>query len=763
MLVLAVICLFVFFVALGALWPSEVTWLTIAIVVLAALWIAHACGTRATVVRRPLRRPRPRAPRLLAQATRRTSARGSACRGAPNILYLHSHDTGRYVQPYGHQVPTPNIQRLADQGVLFRQAFCAAPTCSGSRAALLTGQYAPHQRHARARAPRLSLHDYRHHIVHTLREAGYWSALIGEQHVSADPHVHRLRPGRRDRHDARRRRRAGRRRAARASAPKQPFFLSVGFFETHREFFAADLGARRALLAAARQPARHARDAPRHGRLQGQRALARPGRRRRARRARRARPRRRHARHPHHRPRARLPGRQGDAHRPRHRRDADHARAGRLPRRPGVRRAGLPHRPLPDDLRARRASSARTGCRAARCCRWCAARPTRSTTRSSRSSPTTPPTSRSARSARERWKYVRRFGDRRLPVLANIDDSPSKDLLLAARLGRPAAAARGAARPRVRPERGAQPRRRRRRTPACSPSCGRAWSAGCARPTTRCSTAPSPPPPGAELNDPDQRSAVRVARAPSPRAPRADQPAPEDRAGPRRRCSPRRARPRTRSPSREARANHRRDRARCAARAEVAEVRDLACPAAGGEIPVRVVPAGGRRAAAAGRLPARRRLGDGQRRHATTRVCGRWPTRRARSWPASTTAWRPSTASRRRSRTRWPRCAGSPRTRRAGRRRLALAVAGDSAGGNLAAVVARRLRGELAARAPGADLPGDRRRLEPAVLPRVRRGLRAHARRACGASGTSTSTAPTAATRTPRRCARPTSRASRRR
>ena len=60
----------------------------------------------------------------------------------PNILYLHSHDTGRYVQPYGHQVPTPNIQRLADQGVLFRQAFCAAPTCSGSRAALLTGEYA---------------------------------------------------------------------------------------------------------------------------------------------------------------------------------------------------------------------------------------------------------------------------------------------------------------------------------------------------------------------------------------------------------------------------------------------------------------------------------------------------------------------------------------------------------------------------------------------------------------------------------------------
>ena len=31
----------------------------------------------------------------------------------PNILYLHSHDTGRYVQPYGHSIPTPNVQLLA--------------------------------------------------------------------------------------------------------------------------------------------------------------------------------------------------------------------------------------------------------------------------------------------------------------------------------------------------------------------------------------------------------------------------------------------------------------------------------------------------------------------------------------------------------------------------------------------------------------------------------------------------------------------------
>ena len=47
-----------------------------------------------------------------------------------------SHDTGRYVQPYGHSVPTPNIQRLADQGLLFRRAFSTAPTPWSSERAL---------------------------------------------------------------------------------------------------------------------------------------------------------------------------------------------------------------------------------------------------------------------------------------------------------------------------------------------------------------------------------------------------------------------------------------------------------------------------------------------------------------------------------------------------------------------------------------------------------------------------------------------------
>ena len=102
----------------------------------------------------------------------------------PNILYLHSHDAGRYIQPYGHAIPTPNLQRLADDGVLFRNAFAAAPTCSPSRAALLTGQ-SPHQAGMLGLAHLgWRLKDYEQHIIHRLHEIGYTSRLSGVQHIA---------------------------------------------------------------------------------------------------------------------------------------------------------------------------------------------------------------------------------------------------------------------------------------------------------------------------------------------------------------------------------------------------------------------------------------------------------------------------------------------------------------------------------------------------------------------------------------------------
>jgi arylsulfatase A-like enzyme len=153
----------------------------------------------------------------------------------PNIVYVHSHDTGRYVQPYGYAIPTPHIQQLAEQGVLFRQAFCAAPTCSASRASLLTGQYA-HNNGMLGLAHRgFSLRDYRQHIVHTLKKAGYYSTLVGEQHISKEPdaigydRVYKIRTHNADVI-------APVARDMLKSIPAQPFFLSIGFSETHREF-----------------------------------------------------------------------------------------------------------------------------------------------------------------------------------------------------------------------------------------------------------------------------------------------------------------------------------------------------------------------------------------------------------------------------------------------------------------------------------------------------------------------------------------------
>lgn len=153
----------------------------------------------------------------------------------PNILYIHSHDTGRYVQPYGHAIPTPNIQRLAEQGILFHKAFCAAPTCSPSRASLLTGQYA-HCSGMLGLAHRgFSLYDSTQHLVYTLSAAGYHCALIGEEHLTKDRstigydyvvpiegfHAQTVAPAAIE---------------MLKQGLTQPFFLSVGFFETHREF-----------------------------------------------------------------------------------------------------------------------------------------------------------------------------------------------------------------------------------------------------------------------------------------------------------------------------------------------------------------------------------------------------------------------------------------------------------------------------------------------------------------------------------------------
>ncbi len=63
-------------------------------------------------------------------------------RQRPNILWLISEDTSPDIGCYGHrQVRTPNIDRLAAEGALFKNAFVTAPVCSASRSGFVTGMY----------------------------------------------------------------------------------------------------------------------------------------------------------------------------------------------------------------------------------------------------------------------------------------------------------------------------------------------------------------------------------------------------------------------------------------------------------------------------------------------------------------------------------------------------------------------------------------------------------------------------------------------
>src|SRR5687768_17441093 len=64
----------------------------------------------------------------------------------PNVLFCIADDwsyphAGAYGDPV---VKTPAFDRVAREGVLFTRSYCAAPSCSPSRAALLTGRY-PHE------------------------------------------------------------------------------------------------------------------------------------------------------------------------------------------------------------------------------------------------------------------------------------------------------------------------------------------------------------------------------------------------------------------------------------------------------------------------------------------------------------------------------------------------------------------------------------------------------------------------------------------
>ena len=176
-----------------------------------------------------------------------------------NILYLHTHDTGRFIQPYGHAIPTPNLMALAREGALFRNCFDAAPTCSPSRAAMLTGMNA-HASGMIGLAHRgFSLRDPTQHLAHHLHSHGFETVLCGIQHEIAAGQAAALgyeqilaapaTPGAAEMAGAQgQARRMMAQDLANAQAVAdylagphdRPFFMSFGMFCTHRPFPAPD-------------------------------------------------------------------------------------------------------------------------------------------------------------------------------------------------------------------------------------------------------------------------------------------------------------------------------------------------------------------------------------------------------------------------------------------------------------------------------------------------------------------------------------------
>lgn len=66
----------------------------------------------------------------------------------PNVLFTHTDSMdGRAMGCMGHpalQGATPNLDALADRGVLFRNAYCNNPICCPSRASMLSGRFTHH-------------------------------------------------------------------------------------------------------------------------------------------------------------------------------------------------------------------------------------------------------------------------------------------------------------------------------------------------------------------------------------------------------------------------------------------------------------------------------------------------------------------------------------------------------------------------------------------------------------------------------------------
>lgn len=108
----------------------------------------------------------------------------------PNVIFIFSDDhavnsISAYGGPLAKAAPTPNIDRLAREGALFHNSFCANSICGPSRACILTGKHSHINGFMRNDGKGFDQSQWT--FVKSLQTAGYQSAIIGKWHLKTNP------------------------------------------------------------------------------------------------------------------------------------------------------------------------------------------------------------------------------------------------------------------------------------------------------------------------------------------------------------------------------------------------------------------------------------------------------------------------------------------------------------------------------------------------------------------------------------------------